>query len=363
MYPSNRTWSLGFSVVELLVALALSLILLAGVMTLFANSRGAYETNERLARIQENGRFGLEQIVRDIRASGYPGCAKRTATKPLVNALSSSTSLLWNFSVPVQGFEGASGTWSPALTAPVITDNLDSDGTGADVDGPTPNTDVLVVRRIEPEVSPQRVKTSSTSGTADIEVWSPPNSIEAGDVVIAAGCEGASIFQVTQYTADAAAQKATIVHATGGSFTPGNSTNDVGNLFSQSTAELFPIQTVVFFVDTSTAGNGTSLFRRIGNANPEELAEGVDSLQLQFGVDTNGDSNHLADDYVKASAVTNWDRVVAVRVALLVRSIDEYGSEVDSTSRTLLGSTIPAFNDRRERRVFTTTATLRNKLF
>jgi type IV pilus assembly protein PilW len=361
MYRSNRIGSLGFSVVELMVAMAISLVLLAGVMTLFANSRSAYETNERLARIQENGRFGLEQIVRDIRAAGYPGCAKRTATKPLANALTDSTNLLWNFSVPVQGFDGGTSAWSPVLVAPVLTDNADSDGAGPDVAGPTPNTDVLVVRRIKPDVPPQRVKTSMTSATAAIEVWSPPDSIAIGDVVIAAGCEGASVFKVTNYVADGTNQKATIEHATGGS--PGNSTTNIGNLFAQQTAEIVPIHTVVYFIDTSTTGNSTSLYRRIGNANPEELVEGVDSLQIQFGVDTNGDSNHLADDYVKADAVTNWDRVVAVRVALLVRSIEEYGTDVDSASRTILGSTVAAFNDRRERRVFTTTATLRNKLF
>jgi type IV pilus assembly protein PilW len=134
-------------------------------------------------------------------------------------------------------------------------------------------------------------------------------------------------------------------------------------LFPQQTSEIVPIQTVVYFIDTSTTGTSTSLYRRTGNAAPEELVEGVDSLQIQFGIDTNGDASHLADDYVKANAVTNWDRVVAVRVALLVRSIDEYGTDVDSASRTILGSTVAAFNDRRERRVFMTTATLRNKLF
>jgi type IV pilus assembly protein PilW len=285
MYRSNRTHTLGFSVVELMVAMAISLVLLAGVMTLFANSRSAYETNERMARIQENGRFGLEQIVRDIRASAFPGCARHTSGFPLVNALNDSTQLLWNFSVPVQGFDGGASAWTPALVAPVLTDNADSDGAGADVDGPTPNTDVLVVRRIRQDVAAQRVKTSMTSGTGNIEVWYPPASLTIGDIVLAAGCQGAAIFQITNYTINAASQLATIEHAASG--TPGNSTADVTYLFAQQTSEIMPIQTVVYFIDTSTTGNSTSLYRRIGNANPEELVEGVDSLQVQFGVNTN----------------------------------------------------------------------------
>jgi type IV pilus assembly protein PilW len=363
MHPVHKTRLLGFSAVELMVAMALSLVLLGGVMTLFSNSRNAYETNERLARIQENGRFALEQIVRDVRAAGYAGCAKRTASKPLKNVLNSSTSLLWNFSNPVQGFNGTAGAWTPALTAPAATERADSDGAGPDVDGPTPNTDVLVIRRAKSEAAVQRVKAPMGSGTADLQVWAPPNTIGAGDVVLASSCDGASVFQVTGYTVDTSTQTATIAHATGGTFVPGNSSADVGNLFFADTSELVPIQTVVYFVDTSSTGSGTSLYRRIGDAAAEEVVEGIDTLQLQFGIDTNGDASHLADDYVTANSVTDWSRVVSVRVALLVRSLEQYGSEVDAASRTLLGENISAFNDRRERRVFMTTATLRNKLF
>jgi type IV pilus assembly protein PilW len=142
---------------------------------------------------------------------------------------------------------------------------------------------------------------------------------------------------------------------------PGNSSADIGNLFFADTAELVPVETVVYFVDTGT--NGTSLYRRIGNASAEELIEGVDTLQVQFGVDTNGDASHLADQYVTSDSVTDWSRVVNVRVALLVRSMDEYGSQRDTATYPLLGETVAAFNDRRDRRVFMTTATLRNKLF
>jgi type IV pilus assembly protein PilW len=299
--------------------------------------------------------------VRDVRAAGYAGCAKRTATKPLKNVLNSSTSLLWNFGIPVQGFNGTAGAWTPALTAPANTERLDSDGAGPDVDGPTPNTDVLVIRRVKPEVAGQRVKAAMGSGAADLQAWAPPNTIAAGNVVLAASCDGASVFQVSNYTVDTSTQTATIEHTTGGSLVPGNSSADIGNLFFADTAELVPVETVVYFVDTGT--NGTSLYRRIGNASAEELIEGVDTLQVQFGVDTNGDASHLADQYVTSDSVTDWSRVVNVRVALLVRSMDEYGSQRDTATYPLLGETVAAFNDRRDRRVFMTTATLRNKLF
>src|SRR5690606_32670244 len=51
-----RSAVLGFSVVELMVAMAISLLLLAGVVAIFSSSRSSYETTTRLSRIQENGR-------------------------------------------------------------------------------------------------------------------------------------------------------------------------------------------------------------------------------------------------------------------------------------------------------------------
>src|ERR1700754_494713 len=86
--------SSGFSIVELMVAVTLSLILLGGVVTLFASSRKSYEGNEHLARMQETGRFALDQIIRDIRSAGYLGCAKEA---PFTNAVDTSTNtLIWD---------------------------------------------------------------------------------------------------------------------------------------------------------------------------------------------------------------------------------------------------------------------------
>jgi hypothetical protein len=59
--------------------------------------------------------------------------------------------------------------------------------------------------------------------------------------------------------------------------------------------------------------------------------------------------------------VTNWDNVISVSVALLVRSPDEYGTERDTGSYVLLDKTFTAPSDRHVRQVFVSTATLRNR--
>lgn len=79
----NRIWSntatvkqinstqRGFTLVELMIALTISLILLLVIGTVFTSSRQAFRVQEDNARIQESGRFALEIIGRIIKQAGH----------------------------------------------------------------------------------------------------------------------------------------------------------------------------------------------------------------------------------------------------------------------------------------------------
>ncbi|MGI0117280.1 PilW family protein [Zooshikella sp. RANM57] len=61
----------GLSLIELMIALVLGLLLLAGVLQVFLGSSQTYRLTGDLARAQENGRFALDMLTRDIRMAGY----------------------------------------------------------------------------------------------------------------------------------------------------------------------------------------------------------------------------------------------------------------------------------------------------
>ncbi|MHA6495299.1 PilW family protein [Pseudomonas borbori] len=61
----------GFSIIELLVAMAIGLILLLGVSQVFLSSRQTFATNDAMSKLQENGRFALEFIASTARQAGY----------------------------------------------------------------------------------------------------------------------------------------------------------------------------------------------------------------------------------------------------------------------------------------------------
>jgi len=61
----------GMTLIEIMVALVISLFLLAGLLQMFIATRQSSRIQENLSRVQENGRFGIEYINRVVRQAGY----------------------------------------------------------------------------------------------------------------------------------------------------------------------------------------------------------------------------------------------------------------------------------------------------
>lgn len=61
----------GLTLIEILVALVISLVLMAGVIQLFIGSKQTYRFHDALSRLQENGRLALDTMATDIRMASY----------------------------------------------------------------------------------------------------------------------------------------------------------------------------------------------------------------------------------------------------------------------------------------------------
>ncbi len=90
------------------------------------------------------------------------------------------------------------------------------------------------------------------------------------------------------------------------------------------------------------------------------LIDGIESMQILYGEDTGTDSQ--VDVYRTAAAVADWDRVVAVRIGLLLHTLEEVPKgDLDTGTYNVNGTVVDPVDDRRLRRVFTTTISLRNR--
>lgn len=331
----------GMTLVEIMIALGISVILLTGVLQIFQSSKISYRTLEASARVQENGRFAISFMTEDLRMAGYTGCYTGTAAN-IESLLNTPTAYGWDYATPLQGNEWNGGGWTPALD-PLIAGQVLN------------NTDVFVTRSLATNGIPLVAPFTDAAG---LFVNPATNNINNGDILMVTDCNKASIFQVTNQ--QIVGFGVDIVHSAAVGWVPGN-TGPLPLLANNyaADAQVARLQTNVYYIGTGATGT-PALFRRSLIANgtlpAQELIEDVENMQVLYGEDTDNDS--IANRYVSANNVANMSNVVSVRVGLLLRSADNIASTPQTY--TFNGITTLA-TDLRIRRVFSTTVKLRNR--
>lgn len=341
-----KTRQSGLTLLEVLVALVAGLIVIGGVIQVYLADKHSYRVTEGYARLQENARYAMEFLARDIRMAGYFGCGGEE--RQITNTLNDQTGFNFRFGTPVEGNESTgAAAWSPALPA------------GFGTVTPASGTDVVTIRGVLDEgilITGQPSNptdcNNSSSHTANIKV-TDGSSFTVDEIVLATNCTSAAIFQITSKTGGGD----TIVHNTGASV-PGNSTKNLGACFADD-GELVHPAVRSYFIGID--GTGTPVLYR-KDFTPDRLSEplidNVEQMQLLYGLDSTGDGD--ADKFLPASEVTDWTDVDAVRVTLVLRSADD-GLTGTPQPYSLNGAVVTP-TDRRLRRTYTSTIALRNRL-
>lgn len=237
----------GFSLIELLVAMAIGLVLTGGLYQVFVGSNNTYSMNERLSRVQENGRFALHLIRNEVLGAGYLGCLQDV--DELTSTLNDSTAFVLNFKQAIYGLEAiGANTWADDVST--VTPTATST-TGLALTAPVSGSDILVIRGIDPNVTIELTAQMPLS-SADLKLSPGLGGILASggnDILLVTDCEGAAVFQTTSYTTS----NGNTVHNTGGLPSPtdpdypGNATKDLGHTFAEGAQIFFP-QTVTYYV-------------------------------------------------------------------------------------------------------------------
>ena len=362
--------SRGFSLVELMVAITIGAIILAGAVTLFVNNRDTYKTTNELSRLQETARYALGMMVKDIRMAGYFGCADRLDTVTL-NLPVGTVGELWDFNLdagagnivaPIEGFDGAlpGNNYMPSGFAVAVGTN----GPGGQV---LAGTDAITVRYVGgtmADVAPANatldfmVTADAVNGANSTITVDSTTGLALNQVAAITDCGGSDIFQIN------ATPTATTVRA-----------NALSRGYNTASSPMIsPFVGVRYYIGDNGRGPGgeiyPALYRTIITPGAltetnQELFEGVERMQILYGVDTNG--NGTPDSYVRAGDAPlnagspgSWANVVSVRLSILVRTIDQHGREVDTGNYQVNNVVFNPVDDRRRRRVFTTTVMVRN---
>ncbi|MBY6222595.1 PilW family protein [Marinobacter hydrocarbonoclasticus] len=350
----------GLSLVELMIALALSSALILGIFTVYLDSSQTSRLSNSLARIQESGRIAINMMAKDLRMVGFQGCADPDDVT--LNILAQNPPTNDFFQTTLRGWEVTdSATWA--------------DGTELDGDSIESRarlgSDVLAIQR--GETAEIEMTGQMTSDNANIQVTGADVGLfTKGDLVLISDCEAADLFRISsQPSSD------TWAHANNV-----NTSNKLSQAYKESARIMRFLGTIYFVADTGRDDdNGNDIFalyrgnRNLANSatpNPlyqvEEIVEGVESLQIEYGERVGANSVR----YTTADNVSDMTSVIAVRVGLLVSDPGAVRIDSDGSTYDLPGaSVIPASSagtgdvahaeDRRLRRVFTSTVMLRNR--
>jgi type IV pilus assembly protein PilW len=324
-HDCNRQHCRGFSMVELMVALLLTLILLGGMSQIFLGFKRSFSLQDSLARQQENGRYVIETLGRDLRRAGYMGALNGPA------AIGGTEG-----KVPENGTcPGDDNSWGRMLDSRIYGLNDTNSGYGCVPAANHLRGDILVVRYQAPWIAGG----SRTPGFEDERLY------------LRTSFNMATLFRGKDAS---------------------NMANSLAGVRGRS-AELIAR---AYYVGPSSSGSCDgvavpALFRESLNDKglpvAEEIAYGIDNLQLRYGVDLDGDES--VDRYLDAGdpgldAPGDWGAVINAQVWVLTRSeCPETG--FDTTGKSYAMGDVhyePVDTAKRgyRRQLYQTTVTLRN---
>lgn len=328
MTPTPRSNS-GFSLIELMIAMTIGLLLLAGLTTIFINSSNASRELQKTSQQIENGRYAIDVISTDLRLAGFYGHLHNMgALTPPAGApdpcetvdTNAMRSAMW---YPVQGYRGtidAAATAADAL--PDI--SATSCGTLLTAANLKKGSDVLVVRRAD-------TNALLPADTPDLDVF---------------------YLQASGTTAEIQKGRATATIAVG---TDHNAKGGISIISLSNLAVTPPASPIrkykvhVYFVapcsnGSDTIGTVTGVCKAGDDAIPTlkrleleksgamkivALVEGIDYLKVEWGVDdapsaisavTGYKGDGTVDSYDETPA--DWGTVIAAKIYLLARNTE-----------------------------------------
>ena len=310
----HRNRARGFSLIELMVALLLSAFVLMAVVGLFNQSKVNQVQNEQIARMQENGRYALRLIARDIGMAGYFGGLLSTTGVTVTATPGTDCNAGWMVDME-PAIEFHDDVTASAYTCIDSADILDG-------------TDVIATKRVADNADRSAVIDPAT-GSLSIS-----GNLNANAIYLKTNGDDAQLFE------------------TAGGVDNGPEPPDNASAFD--TRQYYP--QILYVAPDFTLRRQTL---KQDDMTEQTLVDGIEDVQVEFGVD--GSDADLAADYYQPDP-TNAEILdsVTARIYVLVRSTDPIAGYVNDKTYNLGTKVVPPFNDGYYRRVYSRTVAIRN---
>lgn len=324
---TSKRRQVGLSIAELLVAIAISILVLTALSAVFISTTKSSNEMQKATQQQESGRYASQLLLDSLAMAGY---LSEFDTTPLSTPAelpdpcnSQLSQLLAALPLHVQGINGSS--------------ELDC---ATDIKA---DTDVIVVRR-----------TSSCAidelGCADFVAGAPHfqaslcTPSDGSGAELAHGITNESDYSIYHFKLST------------------NKADFVLRKTSCNASDLADIRRylvhIYFVANNNEDGDGIPTLKRAelsaAGFTIVPLVDGIEDMQIQYGLDNNGDG--IPDVYTAAPATTtDWRNAMSAKIHLLARSIEPTQNYIDNKTYVLGDKTIPAFGDNYKRHAYSTT--------
>ena len=294
---------------EIMIALTVGLILIAGTAQMFMSNKESFNIQEGIGNMQDAGRTAMFFLQRDIRMAGYP----RLGGPPAFNAAGTLNGAANAADQIRVQFQSRSDCLGQSVVA------------GCPTDCPIgcPNADATTTTGVACGNGVNALNTTTCCPAA---------------ATCPAACPASNSYVRNTYSLDTTTTQAARTSRGGRVIATGR---------------------LVCTSDRITSGGAD--FGEAEIATNQPILEGVETLQLLYGIDTDAVADNFANRYVPADTVPDWTRVVGVRVGILVSSLDGIDGAASSQRYVVLDAPAITYNDALRRRVFTSTVEVRNR--
>lgn len=318
----------GMTLVELIISMALGLIILGAMSTLFITNSQNRREIDNVAQQLENGRYAIRLLRDELQVAGFYG---EYSSPSGVAAITPCDVTLAN--------------WDDALELSVVGSN--------DADGYTclnslssgikrkDNGAAIMVQR----ASTQCLTCCSVGGACD-----------TSEGVFATNT---AYFQTALCETDIDAGTGYVLAMRGISSEEETATDPftlrARTCTSAARGPIRPFLRKIFYISENATLNVLTLKPGAAptDGDSDVLVDGIEDMQFEFGVDTDGDG--APDEFKETPAsATEWSNVMGVKVWILARAPETTQGYSDEKTYTLAGRVIAAPGDAYKRHVFST---------
>lgn len=274
---AHRNPEAGFSLVEVMAALVILTIAMTAVFATFTSQQRSFTVQSRVAEMQQNLRQAVECMSRDIRLAGY-GIPDNVVIPDTIIAAGVTS---------IRSLYAKDNTTGPDQVYILYMFDMDTN-------------------------QPPAVNTVAMASTGSVNVDNTDGFLPTGgELVLITDGATADLFRTTLVAGG-------VLTFGGGAYNSGHTKlYGVGPPPSTVAKARF----VRYFIDTTTdLAHPTLMVDRVGGAAPQPLADDIEDMQFEYGLDTSTPADGVLDSWTPNPTFTQLAQVRQVRLRFIART-------------------------------------------